>query len=201
MLRWHSSLSSGSDVFQGIAGRATDPTDKDPMNHSRLLAVIPPLLTMFLGACGKTANTIRTLDDAKHAKIGVMTGTTGEAIAKKRFPTADIKSFDDIMDAVAAMRSGQLDGVVTSFTTALHVSKKNPELTPLAQALADEDTSIALRKGNDGTPGGGESNHRRAQEQRHAGIDEEALAQDGLESLRRSWTSRCRPRALRSESG
>ena len=77
-----------------------------------------------------------------------MTGTTGEAIAKARFPEAQIKSFDDIMDGVAAMKSGQLDGVVTGYPTAIQVSKKNRELAALAEPLANEDSSVGLRKGN-----------------------------------------------------
>jgi len=68
------------------------------------------VLTILLAACGKNAAVIRTLDDAKHAKLGVMTGTTGEAIAKARFPAAEVKSFDDITDAVAAMKSGAARG-------------------------------------------------------------------------------------------
>ena len=120
------------------------------MNHSRLLAAIPPVLTILLAGCGKDGSNlaIRSLDDASHAKIGVMTGTTGEAAAKARFPQAEIKSFDDIMDAVGAMKAGQLEAIVTAYPTAVQVSKKNPELEALAGNLLDEDTSVALRKGN-----------------------------------------------------
>jgi len=75
-----------------------------------------------------------------------MTGSTGEAITRARFPDADIKSFDDIMDAVAAMRSGQLDAAVTGFPAALQVSKTNQDLTVVAEPLDDEDTAIALRQ-------------------------------------------------------
>ena len=118
------------------------------MTKYRPFAVIPPLLALLLGACGKTTTAIRTLADAQHAKIGVMTGTTGEAIAKQKFPQAEIKSFDDVMDAVGALKAGQLDGVVTSYSTAFQVSKKNPELQLLPDHLTDEDTSIGLRKGS-----------------------------------------------------
>src|SRR5689334_22218062 len=116
------------------------------MKSLRLLAFTPSLVAMFLCTCSKNGIVIQTLNDAKHTKIGVMTGTTGEALTKARFPKAEVKSFDDIMDAVAAMNSGQLDGIVTSYTTAVQVSKKNPQLAPLAETLGDEDTSVALRK-------------------------------------------------------
>jgi len=103
---------------------------------------------MFLFGCAKDDHVIRSLNDARHAKIGVMTGTTGEAIAKARFPEAQIKSFDDIMDGVGAMKSGQLDGIVTSYPTAIQVSKKNRDMAAIAEPLANEDSSVGLRKGN-----------------------------------------------------
>ncbi len=112
---------------------------------------VVPLLSFFLfviafAGCRKNELFITSFADAKFAKIGVMTGTTGETIANAKFPDAQIKSFDDIMDAVAAIKSGQLDAIVTTSVTALQVSKKNPELVCLNERLKDEDTSIAVKK-------------------------------------------------------
>ena len=42
-----------------------------------LAAIVTACLALFCG-CAKNQGLIRTLDDAKHAKIGVMTGTTGD---------------------------------------------------------------------------------------------------------------------------
>jgi polar amino acid transport system substrate-binding protein len=106
------------------------------------------LITVFLSGCGKNEKVITSFDDAKQAKIGVMTGTTGETIAARRFPKAEVKSFDDIMDAVAAMKSGQLDAIVTSYPLAIQVSKKNQELSRLPEPLDNEDTAVAIKKGN-----------------------------------------------------
>lgn len=119
------------------------------MNHSRLLAVIATVWLVVCSGCSQNPTVIRTLDDAKHAKMGVMTGSTGEQIARTRFPQAELKSFDDVMDAVAAMRSGQLEAIVTAYPTAIQVAKKNPEMGPLAEPLDREETSIAMRKGSD----------------------------------------------------
>ena len=118
------------------------------MHRPPLLLVIPLLAALALGACSKSERVIGRLDDAKRAKIGVMTGTTGEAAAKGRFPEAEVKSFDDVMDAIAAMRAGQLEAVVTSYPTAFQVSKKNRELTIIEEPLAHEDSSVAVKKGN-----------------------------------------------------
>jgi len=104
---------------------------------------------VFLLGCQRSETVITSLDDAKHARIGVMTGSTGEALTVARYPEAQVKSFDDIMDAVAAMKSGQLDAIVTGFPAALQVTKKNQELGLLSEPLDYEDTAIAVKKGND----------------------------------------------------
>jgi polar amino acid transport system substrate-binding protein len=119
------------------------------MNTPRPLAALPPILMLLLLGCGQGNRVIRSLGDAKHAKIGVMTGTTGEAIAKARYPQAEIKSFDDVMDAIGAMKAGQLEAVITSYSTGVQVAKKNPELAPLPEPLSYEGSSIGLRKGNE----------------------------------------------------
>ncbi|WP_235620042.1 ABC transporter permease subunit [Trichlorobacter lovleyi] len=102
-----------------------------------------------MSGCSKNEKLIVGFADAQKARIGVMTGSTGEAVAAKRFPKAQVKSFDDIMDAVAAIKSGQLDAIITLFPAALQVSKKNPELRILPEPLDFEDTAIAVRKDND----------------------------------------------------
>jgi polar amino acid transport system substrate-binding protein len=104
---------------------------------------------IFTIGCGSREKIIADINDAQDARIGVMTGTTGERIAGARFPKAQIKSFDDIMDAVAALKSGQLDMIVTAYPTALQVSKKNPELRQLPKPLQNEESAIAIRKGED----------------------------------------------------
>ncbi len=99
--------------------------------------------------CSDEKKSITKLDDAKTARIGVMTGTTGEQLSKKRFPEASIKSFDDVMDAIAALKSDQIDAVVTAYPTAMNVCKRNKELMYLEEAVDYENTAIALRKGNE----------------------------------------------------
>ncbi len=119
------------------------------MKKARLLALICLILVTAVTGCRESGKVITGFDDAKNAKIGVMTGSTGEAIAAARFPKAQVKSFDDIMDAVAAMKSGQLDAIITSYPLALQVAKKNPELWRLPEPLDNEETAIAIKKGND----------------------------------------------------
>jgi polar amino acid transport system substrate-binding protein len=118
------------------------------MNKTPIVVIAFAALLAATVGCSRKVPVIDKPDDASTARIGVMTGTTGEVIVGKRFPNANIQSFDDIMDAIAAIKSGQLDAVVTGFPAALQVAKKNPELRVLAERLDREDTSIAMRKGD-----------------------------------------------------
>jgi len=106
------------------------------------------IFTAFLTGCSKSETAITSVDDLKEAKIGVMTGTTGEMVAWEKFPDADIKSFDDVMDAIAALKAAQIEAVITAYPTTLNTVKHNPELVYLKEALSYEDTSIAVRKGD-----------------------------------------------------
>jgi polar amino acid transport system substrate-binding protein len=103
-------------------------------------------MVTILTSCGKQETVINSIDDAKEKRIGVMTGSIGETLAHSRFPKAEIKSFDDIMDAVAAIKSGQLDVIITMFPAALQVAKKNPDLRILPERLENEDTAVAIKK-------------------------------------------------------
>jgi polar amino acid transport system substrate-binding protein len=103
-------------------------------------------LTVAMAGCARQEMIITSPDDAAHARIGVMTGSTGEALAHERYPQADVKSFDDIMDAVSAIKAGQLDAIITTFPAALQVSKRNHDLWVLPQRLDHEDTAVAMRR-------------------------------------------------------
>jgi polar amino acid transport system substrate-binding protein len=118
----------------------------------RLAGAVVSLLAVswLLSGCHKQAGLIiRSPQDAASARIGVMTGTTGESIAKTRFPQADVQTFDDIMNAVAAIEARKLDAVITSLPTAVQVAKKQPGLYVVPEPLDQENTSVAVRKGND----------------------------------------------------
>lgn len=118
------------------------------MNRFTVMLLAAFLAVAVTGGCGRRDKVIASFADANNARIGVMTGSEGERVTTARFPEARIKSFDDIMDAVTAIKSGQLDAVVTTFPTALQVAKLNPEFHCLPERLDNEETAIAIRKGD-----------------------------------------------------
>ncbi|HWR01030.1 MAG TPA: transporter substrate-binding domain-containing protein [Chlorobaculum sp.] len=105
-------------------------------------------VSIMISGCSERPRAIEKMDDALHAKIGIMTGTTGEIIAKNRFPQAELKHFDDVMDAFMALKSGKIDGIVTTYLTANQLCKKNSDVHFLSEDLIRESVSIAVRKGN-----------------------------------------------------
>ena len=112
----------------------------------KLVVVLSAAIGMAIAGCARQENVIRTPDDATHARIGVMTGSMGETLARQRWPQSQIKTFDDIMDAVVALKSGQLDTAVAGFPLALQLEKTNADLRQLPERLDDEETAIAVRR-------------------------------------------------------
>lgn len=112
---------------------------------------VPPAalaLALMLLGCVREQPVITTHEEAGTARIGVMTGTTGEQIAGTRFPDASIQQFDDIMMAVAALDAGQLDAIVTSWPAAFQIAKTNPRLRVLPGRLSDEPSAVAAQRAN-----------------------------------------------------
>lgn len=107
------------------------------------------VFTFLLISCSEEEKSFTKLEDLHNAKIGAMTGSTGEALSLSRFPDAETKSFDDIMDGIAALISGQIDAVITAYPTALNVAKHNKNLTLISEPVDYENTSVAVKKGND----------------------------------------------------
>lgn len=113
----------------------------------RLISLI--LLVLIFSGCGKKDKTITSLNDVKNVKIGVMTGTTAEELALTRFKDCETQRFDDIMDAVAALKSKQIDAVITGFPTSFNICKHNPGLVYLEEVIERESACIAVGKEND----------------------------------------------------
>ncbi len=112
-----------------------------------LCGILVGLAVLVLGAgCRGRTKEVETVSDAAEARIGVMTGSIGESIARNRFPNAKVQAFDDVMDAVTAIKSGQLEAVVMAFPTGFQIAKRNADLVVLEEPLDNEETAVALRK-------------------------------------------------------
>lgn len=86
--------------------------------------------------------------DLETARIGAMTGTIGEFYVEEHFLDAKHLLFDDINDAIVALRSRQVDYVITAYTTALLASRHNKDIGLLPKKHINEPAAVAVRKGN-----------------------------------------------------
>ena len=119
------------------------------MKKTTILLLLLSIIAITFISCSEEEKTFSKLDDLDNAIIGAMTGSTGEHLSITRFPDATTKSFDDIMDGIAALISGQIDAVITAYPTALNVVKRNNNLTIISEPVDYENTAIAVKKGNE----------------------------------------------------
>ncbi len=88
------------------------------------------------------ADETRTADQMKadnNALVGTQIGTTNEIVAKKTFPEARVKSFDDFGAATQALLSKDIDGVVVDYVTAQGFMDQNPGKMKLDGQLASDE--------------------------------------------------------------
>lgn len=108
------------------------------------------ITSIFFRFCTDPVKRIEGLEDLNEEaiSIGAMTGSTGEQLSLNRFANASTKSFDDIMDGIAALKAGQIDAVITAYPAALNITKHNTDLRLLSEPVDFENTAIAIGKSN-----------------------------------------------------
>lgn len=93
-----------------------------------------------------TNNDIKTFDDLKGKKIGVMLGFTGDlVITEMGLPS---EKFSAAYAGIMALQNGKLDAVVLDSETAKNYVKNNKGLKLISTDIAKEEYSIAVSKEN-----------------------------------------------------
>lgn len=123
---------------------------KNTRNRLKLLRWLKPLvLVLGLSSCAPHESAVvETLNDAEHARLGVVTGTTPSQLAHERFPDATISEFGAFTDVLGALSAGHIDATISGINTALLAARNNAEFTVIEGSLRDEATSVAVQKGN-----------------------------------------------------
>ncbi|MCR5705023.1 MAG: basic amino acid ABC transporter substrate-binding protein [Eubacterium sp.] len=104
----------------------------------------------------KEDSKITSADDLKkegaNNKVGVQTGTTGDIFCSDDIEAAKlgtVERYNAGGDAIEALKAGKIDCVVIDNEPAKAFVAENKGLKVLETAYADENYSIALKKGND----------------------------------------------------
>lgn len=115
-----------------------------------VLLVLLALSAVFAGG-KKEAVSITSIADLDGKKIGVQSGTTGEAWCLENLPNAKIVSFKTGMDAAIDLKIGAIDAIVLDELPAEAIVGKNPTLKVLRDPVFTENKeeyAIAIKKGN-----------------------------------------------------
>ena len=113
-----------------------------------ILIIIVSVFLCTVTGCGEETET--AYPSVEVSSIGAMTGSTGEAFARKNFLDADIYAYDSIPDAVVALQADRIDYVITAYTNALGFIRNNKDLEIVPGTLLNEGAAIAVNKNNPG---------------------------------------------------
>ncbi|MDR0324491.1 MAG: transporter substrate-binding domain-containing protein [Oscillospiraceae bacterium] len=113
-----------------------------------LLAAV--LLLTALAACSGSSPTpkIESLDDLDGKKIGVQLGTTGHIYAAEEYGDDSVELFNKGVEAVMALKNGQVDAVIIDNEPAKVFVSQNDDLTILNEPFEDEFYAICIAKEN-----------------------------------------------------
>jgi len=114
------------------------------MQKLKLLTIF--IFILFIAGC--RSDTDIDYPPVEAARIGVMTGSTGEMYANANYTGANIYSYDTIPDAVIALQAGRNDFVITDFSNALGFIRHNDDLEVVPGILKSGGAAIAIAKEN-----------------------------------------------------
>lgn len=136
------SIESGK-LDGGIAGLSKTPEREKNVNFTDTYAKSVQKVLV------NKKSSFKSPEDLKDKKIGTQLGTTGESVAKEKYGEDKVQSFNKNSDAVVALNSGKVDGVVLDEQTVNKFAQANENLEVLEDSLADDEYAIALDKKND----------------------------------------------------
>lgn len=83
-------------------------------------------------------------------RLGILTGSTFDAIAKERFPNAQIEYYNTFSDMAIALTQGKLDTFWMDEPMARYMRNEFPYITYLEEFIDKEDYSFAFAKSSEG---------------------------------------------------
>lgn len=123
------------------------------MKRNFYLSIILCLIFfVLLSGCGKsenqTGNKIGNVSDLnkQEVSIGVPEGSPPEQVAKQYMPKAKIAYFTQLMDGIAALKSGKVTAFCYDSASVNRILRSNPDLVKLPQELGNIEIAAVMRK-------------------------------------------------------
>jgi len=110
---------------------------------SMMLCVV---LVHLIGCTKKEALKDASTADLSEAKIGALAGSTGERFITENYEHAKLFKFDDIADAIVALKESEIDYVISTYITASNIAKHNTDILIKPGFVQAEGVAIAVNK-------------------------------------------------------
>ncbi len=99
---------------------------------------------------GKSESTkLKTIDDLKDKRIGVLLGSTHDTYATKNFPQATILQYKSTSDVLLAVKSGKVDVAFFASEMLAEILRSDNELGVLCERVFSDPIAIGFNKEND----------------------------------------------------
>ena len=129
---------------------------------SSLLALaLAVIVALFVASCGDDDSTtggseesggseVASVDDLSGVIVGAQDGTTGETYANDETDAAEVRGFPEGPDAIAALRTGQVDAVIIDQPVAADAIEKQGGFEIVEEIATDELYGFAVSEENPG---------------------------------------------------
>ena len=121
--------------------------------RKKLIIIMCACVLFFLFVLSKNkvheVEQFNSLDDLKDKRIGFVLSAVTEAVAKEFFPNATYVEFNEQMDAIGALQTGNIDAAMVSQPTAFLCHKNIPSLALIEEPVSNTQAGVGIKKGNE----------------------------------------------------
>ncbi len=110
----------------------------------RLLIYLLPIIALLSGC--QQRDKITTLEQLENKEFAVPTGTIADELVLSRFPEADFKYFNNVLDACLAVKGNKADAAAYDEPILRNIAAKNPGLKVLPDMITKDNYGFAVRK-------------------------------------------------------
>lgn len=103
-------------------------------------------IALFLGACSRKEEQIKSLPDLENKRICVLTGSAGDQAARDRFPDAEFLDMATSADAAYTVKINKADAFIFDHEVVDNIAQKYPDLTLLEQPVGQVEVALAFDK-------------------------------------------------------
>lgn len=101
------------------------------------------------GDKSKSKLNLRSIDDIKDKRIGVMIGSVHDVYVQRHYPQADVLHYKSMPDILLALKTGKIDVGLFNYHNLIEVHRQNPEFVQLGEPLFFNPVGVGFRKDDD----------------------------------------------------